>query len=70
MDTHDKWVESSMDCIKGIENTTNQLSNKTYWVVIPRNEQDLKKNGDAGEIVYFNLQTIEVYSILILKSKL
>ncbi|XP_071156002.1 uncharacterized protein [Mytilus edulis] len=47
MDTHDKWVESSMDCIKGIENTTNQLSNKTYWVVIPRNEQDLKKNGDA-----------------------
>ncbi|XP_052091268.1 uncharacterized protein LOC127728090 isoform X1 [Mytilus californianus] len=50
IEKREKWVESAMDCTKDIHNlsnTTNQLKEGTFWIVIPRNEQFLMKYGDA-----------------------
>ncbi|CAC5407189.1 unnamed protein product [Mytilus coruscus] len=50
IDIRAKWVESAMDCAKNIpnlQNTTIRLNNETYWVVIPRNGQFLKKDEDT-----------------------
>lgn len=44
-----------MDCMKDIhnlKNTTNQLKEDAYWIVIPRNEQFLSKERDAGKKVF------------------
>ncbi|CAG2257402.1 CSPG3 [Mytilus edulis] len=49
-DKRKKCVKSAMDCMKDIhnlKNTTNQLKEDAYWIVIPRNEQFLSKERDA-----------------------